>query len=99
MDGTDVWPRTSPGGRPAAYMTRDGGGTWQRQDTGLPPGHAWWTVLRQAMAQDGYDPVGLYLGTTSGSLWMCADAAGDARWSMLAQHLPHIYAVEAALPA
>ena len=27
MDGTDVWPRTSPDGRPAAYVTRDAGET------------------------------------------------------------------------
>ena len=25
MDGTDVWPRTSPDGKPAAYVTRDAG--------------------------------------------------------------------------
>jgi hypothetical protein len=25
MDGTDVWPRISPGGRPAVYVTRDAG--------------------------------------------------------------------------
>jgi hypothetical protein len=25
MDGTDVWPRISPDGRPALYVTRDGG--------------------------------------------------------------------------
>ncbi len=25
MDGTDVWPRTCPGGKPAVYRTRDGG--------------------------------------------------------------------------
>ena len=28
MDGTDVWPRTSPDGRPAVYVTRDAGATW-----------------------------------------------------------------------
>ena len=35
MDGTDVWPRTSPGGRPAVYGTRDAGASWQRLDRGL----------------------------------------------------------------
>ena len=25
MDGTDVWPRTSPDGRPAVFVTRDAG--------------------------------------------------------------------------
>jgi photosystem II stability/assembly factor-like uncharacterized protein len=97
MDGTEVWPRTSIGGQPAVYVTRDGGENWQRQDTGLPLRQAWWTVLRQAMANDLCDPVGLYLGTTSGSLWMTADEG--ANWSMLAEHLPPIYAVETAVLA
>lgn len=93
MDGTDVWPRTSPEGRPAAYVTRDGGDSWVRQDAGLPPANAWWTVLRQAMASDGLDPVGLYFGTTSGSIWASADEGGH--WTSLAEHLPSVYALEA----
>lgn len=97
MDGTDVWPRTSPGGRPAAYMTHDGGETWIRQDKGLPQANAWWTVLRQAMVCDGGDPLGLYLGTTGGAIWGSADAGEN--WSMLAEHLPQIYALEIARPA
>ena len=36
MDGTDVWPRTSPGGRPAVYRTSDAGASWTRQDRGFP---------------------------------------------------------------
>ncbi len=94
MDGTDVWPRTSPQGLPAAYGTRNGGKTWQRLDAGLPASQAWWTVKRQAMTSDAQDPVGLYFGTTSGELWMSRDEG--ARWSCIASHLPEIYAVEAA---
>ncbi len=92
MDGGTVWPRTSPDGQPAAYVTRNAGKTWQRLDTGLPPGQAWWTVKRQAMTADAHDPVGLYFGTTSGELWMSRDEG--AKWSCLARHLPEIYAVE-----
>jgi photosystem II stability/assembly factor-like uncharacterized protein len=95
MDGTLVWPRTSPGGKPAAYVTRNAGKTWKRLDRGLPEKNAWWTVKRQAMAADGRDPVGLYFGTTSGELWMSRDEG--ERWSCLARHLPEIYAVETAL--
>lgn len=91
MDGTSVWPRTSPGGKPALYRTRDGGASWQRQDTGLPREQAWWTVKRQALAADDQDPVGLYLGTTSGEVWASADEGSS--WSNLARHLPQIYAV------
>jgi len=92
MDGTTVWPRTSPQGKPAAYVTRNAGKTWLRQDVGLPPSQAWWTVKRQAMSADASDPVGLYFGTTSGELWMSRNEGG--RWSCIARHLPEIYAVE-----
>jgi hypothetical protein len=97
MDGTTVWPRTSPDGRPAAYVTRDGGRTWRRLDRGLPRSRAWWTVKRQAMARDDRDPVGLYVGNTQGELWASRDEGG--RWACVARHLPEIYAVEAAEPA
>lgn len=93
MDGTMVWPRTSPEGKPAVYATRDGGETWQRFDAGLPQTQAWWTVKRQAMTADARDPVGLYFGTTSGELWMSGNAG--EKWTCIAQHLPEIYAVEA----
>jgi hypothetical protein len=94
MDGTTVWPRTSPDGRPAVYATRNGGETWQRLAAGLPEKQAWWTVKRQAMTADASDPLGLYFGTTSGELWMSRDEG--RKWNCIAQHLPEIYAVEAA---
>ncbi|HVL34481.1 MAG TPA: glycosyl hydrolase, partial [Burkholderiales bacterium] len=94
MDGGTVWPRTSPQGRPAAYVTRNGGETWQRQDEGLPREQAWWTVKRQAMSADSGDPAGLYFGTTSGELWASRDEG--ASWTCIARHLPEIYAVETA---
>jgi hypothetical protein len=46
------------------------------------------------MAHDTCDSVGVYFGTSSGSLWMSADEGEN--WSMIAQHLPPIYAVEVA---
>lgn len=95
MDGTTVWPRTSPGGKPAAYVTRSAGKSWTRVSNGLPATDAWWTVKRQAMAADMRDPVGLYFGTTSGELWMSRDEG--EKWSLLARNLPEIYAVETAL--
>lgn len=94
MDGTRVWPRTSPAGKPAVYATRNGGRTWQRLDAGLPRSQAWWTAKRQAMAADALDPVGLYFGTTSGELWMSRDEG--RRFTCIARHLPEIYAVETA---
>ena len=94
MDGSGVWPRTSPGGKPAAYVSRNGGQSWKRLDTGFPRRDAWWTVKRQAMTADAHEPVGLYLGTTSGEVW--ASRNQGQRWACLARHLPEIYAVEAA---
>lgn len=73
MDGQTVWPRTSPDGRPAAYVTRDAGASWRRLDRGFPAAQAWWTVKRQAMCADARQPLGLYVGTSSGELWMSRD--------------------------
>lgn len=94
MDGTDVWPRVSPGGKPAAYITRNAGKSWKRLDAGLPRGQAWFTVLRQAMTADAHDPVGIYFGTTTGELW--ASRNEGQKWTPIAVHLPHIFSIEAA---
>jgi photosystem II stability/assembly factor-like uncharacterized protein len=93
MDGTSVWPRISIAGKPAVYCSRDAGASWQRQDKGLPPAQAWFTVKRQAMAADQHKTVGLYFGTTSGEVWSSFDEG--ANWQCLMLHLPHIYSVEA----
>ena len=93
MDGTEVWPRTSIDGRPAAYITRDAGATWSPQSSGMPE-RAWFTVKRQAMTTDDVDPVGVYFGTTSGEVWASADE-GET-WRCLTAHLPEIYSVERA---
>ena len=66
MDGTDVWPRTSRGGWPAAYRTQDAGESWERQDAGFPAEQGWFTVKRQAFCDDRSDSLGLYVGTTDG---------------------------------
>lgn len=95
MDGTDVWPRTSPGGRPAAYRTNDAGETWTRLDEGLPA-RAWFTVKRQAMAVDAGAPVGVYFGTTSGEVWASAD--DGTTWATVIAHLPEIYSLEVTDP-
>ena len=97
MDGTSVWPRTAPDGRPAAYVTRDAGRTWRRLDRGLPREQAWWTVKRQAMTRDDRAPVGLYVGTTSGEVWASRDEG--ERWACVARNLPEIYALETGEPS
>lgn len=90
MDGTSVWPRTSPGGKPAVYRTRDAGATWQRLDHGLPASNAWFTVYRQAMTLGETEH--LFFGTTSGEIWSSHD--GGEHWRQLAAHLPRIQSLE-----
>jgi hypothetical protein len=51
-------------------------------------------VKRQAFCADVCDPVGLYFGTTSGEIWASSDE-GDG-WYSIAEHLPHIYSLQAA---
>lgn len=91
MDGKNGWPRTSPGGAPAVYRTRDGGQSWERRDQGFPASQAWWTVKRQALCCDDHDPVGIYLGNTGGELWASTDGGDSFR--CLFRHLPHIFSV------
>ncbi|MBI3680902.1 MAG: glycosyl hydrolase [Acidobacteria bacterium] len=94
MDGTTVWPRTSPGGKPAVYVTRNGGKSWRRQQKGLPAEQGWFTVKRQAMTTDACEPVGVYFGTTGGEVWASRDE-GES-WRCIVRSLPHIYSVETA---
>jgi hypothetical protein len=94
MDGTTVWPRTSVDGKPAVYVTNNGGKSWRRLDRGLPRAQAWLTVMRQAMCADDQKRVGLYFGTTNGEVWASANA-GES-WNCIARHLPEIFSVTVA---
>ncbi len=91
MDGTEVWPRTSPEGKPAVYVTSNAGDSWKRQDKGLPKEKAFFTVKRQAMTTDHSNPVGIYFGTTGGEVWASADE-GES-WTCIARHLPEVYSL------
>jgi hypothetical protein len=91
MDGSTVWPRTSPQGKPAVYVTADGGASWRRQDGGLPDKNAYFTVKRQAMTADRNDPLGLYFGTSQGEVWASADEGEN--WKCIVKHLPEIYSL------
>ncbi len=97
MDGTTIWPRTSPAGKPALFVTRNGGRSWSKQNKGFPKSHAYWTVLRQALDSDSNPGrTGLYFGTTSGEIWGSQDSG--ASWKQLAAHLPRIYSLRVGYP-
>ncbi len=87
--------RFVPGGRLRVARSRDGGRTWKLLSKGLPQSNAFVLVLREAMTSDDRDSAGIYFGTSSGTLFYTRDA-GDS-WQVLAENLPPIYSVSAAL--
>ncbi len=81
--------RRRSGGRTIA------GASWIRSDDGLPTHDAFLSVLREAMARDTLDPVGITFGTSTGQVWHSADEG--VSWRMLTDTLPEIWAVESAV--
>ena len=75
-----------PDGQAAVWRTHDAGASWIRADAGLPTQDAYLGVLREAMARDELDPVGVYFGTSTGQLYGSAD--GGVSWSSIAPTLP-----------
>ena len=51
------------------------------------------SVLREAMARDTLDPVGVSFGTETGQLWHSADEGRS--WQMVTDTLPEIWSFEA----
>ncbi len=95
LDGSFPLGRVSPNGKPAAFVSHNGGKTWKKQAQGFPKAHAYFSVKRQAMDADAHDPVGVYLGTTSGEVWASRNE-GEA-WSRVLTSLPEIYSVRVAV--
>ncbi len=87
--------RFMPDGSAAVWRTHDGGGSWNRSGDGLPQTDAYLGVLREAMAVDRLDPVGVYFGTATGQLYGSADEGRS--WRQIADHLPPIWSVEVAV--
>jgi photosystem II stability/assembly factor-like uncharacterized protein len=85
--------RMAPDGALAVWRTSDRGDSWQRNGDGLPQEHAYVGVLREAMAVDQNDSVGIYFGTSTGQLYGSTDEGRT--WRTVADNLPPIWGVEA----
>ena len=103
-DPKTVWtiPMTEPDqgrfmvdGHAAVYRTNDGGESWAKSVDGLPQDNAYISVLREAMAVDRLDPVGVYFGTSTGQLYGSRDEG--LTWRLIADNLPAIWSVDAAI--
>jgi photosystem II stability/assembly factor-like uncharacterized protein len=87
--------RFMPGGKTAVWRSRDAGDSWEPLSAGLPQDHAFVGVLREGLALDTCDPVGVYFGTNTGQLFGSRDE-GES-WTLIADYLPPITSVEVAV--
>ncbi|MEJ2482676.1 MAG: exo-alpha-sialidase [Gemmatimonadota bacterium] len=87
--------RTCPGGAPAVWRSENGGTSWVRLDRGFPDRDTYLTVLRDAMDIDDLARPALYMGTTTGQLWVGRD--GGEEWNCLFDSLPPINCVKVAV--
>ncbi len=87
--------RTCPGGEPAVWRSKTGGGNWKKQNKGLPKKESFFTVQRDGMDIDTLKSPALYFGTTTGQLWIGRD--GGEKWDCLFDSLPPIHCVKVAV--
>jgi hypothetical protein len=85
--------RCTPEGKLRVYRTRNAGKKWEPLAKGLPQKDAYETVLRDALAVDAEDPVGVYFGTRNGKLFGSSNEG--KKWSTLADGLPPVVCVKA----
>jgi len=83
--------RVFPKGQMAVWKTTNRGKTWRRSTKGLPGPGAYLGVLREGMAVDEADPIGVYAGTNTGQLFASRDE-GES-WKMISDFLPPIFSV------
>ena len=92
--GTDVGGglRYVSGAKFRVFCSKDGGQNWEPLTNGLPQKNAYLHALREGMATDSLDPVGIYVGTTNGQIFYSRD--GGDKWKLLIEYLPPINSVE-----
>lgn len=86
--------RTCPKGAPAVWRSENGGDSWNRLSKGFPKKETYFTVLRDALDIDDFKSPALYMGTTTGQLWVGQDGGED--WSCAFDSLPPINCVKVA---
>lgn len=84
-----------PNGEMAVYRSRNQGRTWQKLTRGLPEKDAYVNILRDGLAVDTLEPVGVYVGTNTGQLFSSADE-GET-WQQAPALFPAINSVGAAM--
>jgi photosystem II stability/assembly factor-like uncharacterized protein len=91
----DPETRACPGAAPAVWRSENGGGAWTRLSRGFPRKESYFTVLRDAMDIDTLTTPALYVGTTTGQLWIGRE--GGEQWDCLFDSLPPINNVKVAI--
>lgn len=85
--------RSGPDAKVRVYRTRNAGASWEPLGTGMPQHNVYETVLRDGMATDALDPVGIYFGTRSGKLYGSRDEGEN--WRPILDGVPAITCVKA----
>ena len=87
--------RATPSGSFTVHVSADRGRTWKKLTRGLPQKNAFIHVHRQAMAVDPLQPHGLYVGTSTGTIY--ASRSEGRSWEPVLQHLPHVTSLRTAV--
>jgi serine/threonine protein kinase len=82
-------------GRLRVYRTRNSGVSWEPLHRGLPQKRAYETVLRDGIAADSFDPVGIYFGTRSGQIFRSRDEGRT--WQKILDGLPSVVCIRNAV--
>lgn len=89
--------RMPPGRACRVFRTDDAGASWTPLTGGLPQQDYYGSVLRDAMCTDDGGPAGVYFGTRNGEVYASVD--DGEQWTLLAEHLPDVLCVRAAVVA
>jgi len=79
--------RFGPKGVFQVWTSKNGGKKWTESNKGLPD-HAYFGVLREAIAVDDEEKGGVYCGTTSGQVYFTRNEG--ASWERMVENLPRI---------